>query len=75
MSEKRTNVQIIWGIALLLMGMGVFFRIPQVMPVIEQMDQYAPVLPYIRFCLYFMGVFLAAAGIKKIYDHVKTAKP
>ena len=74
MKDSKSNTQLIWGIALILMGVGVFFRIPQVMPTIEQMEQYRPVMPFIYFCLYFMGAFLIVAGIKKIYHQYKGEK-
>lgn len=75
MKENKINSQILWGIALLLMGLGVFIRIPQVMPNIEKMEQFKSVLPFIKFCLYFMGAFLSVAGIKKIYDQYFGEKP
>ena len=71
MKEKKTNAQVIWGGALLLMGVLVFFAIPQKMAQIAQMDQHVKNLPYIRFCLYFVGFFLVVAGAKKIFDQYK----
>jgi hypothetical protein len=67
--DKKSTIQIIWGAALLLVGLGVFFRIPQVMPMIQQIDQYASALPYIRFCLYLLGILLVGGGIKKIWGY------
>jgi hypothetical protein len=31
-ADKKNTLQLIWGILLLFAGVGVFFRIPQVMP-------------------------------------------
>jgi hypothetical protein len=71
MKNNKLNIQLIWGAALLLVGVGVFIRIPQVMPKIEQIDQYASILPYIRFCFYLLGTLLVSAGVKKIFDQYK----
>lgn len=59
----------IWGIALILAGIGVFYRIPQVMPKIENIEQFSSVIYFIRFCFYFVGVLLIGGGSKKIYDY------
>ena len=71
---KNTNIQIVWGVILVLAGIGVFFRIPQVMPKIERIEQFSSVLFFIRFCFYFLGVLLIGGGAKKIYDNYKKTK-
>ena len=65
--RNRIVVQIIWGIALTLAGIGVFFRIPQVMPRIEKIEQFASVMFFIRFSFYLLGALLVGGGLKKIY--------
>ncbi len=68
MTDKQVNqVQIIWAVALILAGLGVFYRIPQVMPAIEQIPMFATASVYIRFCFYFMGIFLIGGGCQKLY--------
>jgi hypothetical protein len=74
MNRNKSMYQLIWGWLLVLAGVGVFFRIPQVMPKIEQISQYAPVLPYIKFCLYLLGVILSGGGAKKILEYYKKAE-
>ena len=69
MTKNKTVVHIVWGIVLVLAGIGVFFRIPQVMPKIEQIEQFSSVVFFIRFCFYFLGVLLIGGGAKKIYDN------
>ena len=69
MSDQNKNIQLVWGIALLLAGLGVFYRIPQVMPRIEKIGQFSSVLFYIRFCFYLLGILLVAGGAKKIFDN------
>jgi len=68
MTNKQVNpAQLIWAVALILAGLGVFYRIPQVMPNIEQIPRFAAASGFIRFCFYFMGLFLIGGGCKKIY--------
>jgi len=69
MSEKKISVQLVWGIALVLAGIGVFIRIPQVMPQIEKIEHFSSVIFFIRFCFYLIGISLITGGAKKIYDH------
>lgn len=71
MSRQRIIGQIIWGIALVLAGIGVFFRIPQVMPQVEQIEHFSSVIFFIRFCFYLIGISLITGGAKKIYDYYR----
>jgi hypothetical protein len=72
--RNKIVVQIIWGIALTLAGIGVFFRIPQVMPRIEQIEQFSSVMFFIRFSFYLLGALLVGGGIKKIYIYYDKLK-
>jgi len=67
----KKNIQMIWGGILVMAGLGVFYRIPQVMPRIAQMDAFANALPLIRFCFYFLGVLLVYGGGRKLYENYK----
>jgi hypothetical protein len=67
MPENRNAGQLIWGVALVLMGLALFFRIPQLMPRIESIEQFSSVSVFIRFCLYFVGILLIGGGAKKIH--------
>ena len=68
MADKHINQwQGIWAIALILAGLGVFYRIPQVMPSIEQIPRFATASGFIRFCFYFIGIFLIGGGCQKLY--------
>ncbi|HIJ56786.1 MAG TPA: hypothetical protein HPQ03_11775 [Deltaproteobacteria bacterium] len=69
MNKKKSIAQLIWGISLALAGIGMFYRIPQVMPKIEGMEQFSSLTIYIRFCFYFIGIVLICGGGKKVYDH------
>ena len=72
MAIKLVNpAQRIWAVALILAGLGVFYRIPQVMPSIEQIPRFAAASGFIRFCFYFMGLFLIGGGCKKLYHQYR----
>ncbi len=68
MIENKKVIRIIWGIALVLAGIGVFYRIPQVMPKIEKIEYFSSAIFFVRFCFYFLGILLIGGGIKRIYD-------
>ena len=74
MTVSRDKAQLIWGIVLALVGVGVFFRIPQVMPRIEQIPHFSSITIFIRFCFYLMGVMLIGGGIKKIFSECTKRK-
>jgi hypothetical protein len=66
--------QLIWGLTLVFAGFGVFYRIPQVMPKIEQIQQFSSATGVIRFCFYVIGIILIGGGLKKIVNHFKAGK-
>jgi len=70
-NRQRHIFQIIWGGVLLLAGVGVFFRIPQVMPKIEQITSFKSSIVFIRICFYLLGCLLIGGGIKKIHLNYK----
>ena len=65
MAKQKTIIQLVWGIALVLMGIALFFRIPQVMPQIEPIG-FSPFL--VCLCFYLIALLLIGGGAKKIYD-------
>jgi hypothetical protein len=65
--HSKATIQIVWGLLLVLAGVGLLFRIPQVMPQIRQIESLDAALPFIYFCFYFMAVFLIAGGVRKLY--------
>ena len=70
-SQSKARLQVAWGVALVLAGIGVIYRIPQVMPKITQIEQFAAASGFVYFCFYMMAVILIAGGGKKIYTHLK----
>ncbi len=68
--DRNAN-QLIWGTALVLMGVGVFFRIPQVIPKIAKIDFFSSStsLLLVRISFYLLGFLLLLGGGKKIFDN------
>lgn len=66
MEKDKIVLQFVWGGALLLAGIGMFFRIPQIMPTIKSNPQFAGSIGFIYFCLYLLGVLLIGGGVKKL---------
>lgn len=58
-----------WGVALILAGGGIFFRVPQVIPQLVQMGQSDTTVWFIRICFYLMGFILIGGGIKKMIQY------
>jgi hypothetical protein len=56
-----------YGIVLIAVGLGVFYRIPQVMPQIETIEFFRQKLLVVKLCFYILGVFLILAGGIRIY--------
>ena len=56
-----------YGIVLIAVGLGVFYRIPQVMPQIETIEFFRQKLVLVESCFYILGVFLILAGGIRIY--------
>jgi hypothetical protein len=71
MEKNKIHYQLVWGALLLLAGVGVFFRIPQVMPQIKTIETFAAIIGFIYFCFYFLGVLLIVGGARKIYGNIK----
>ena len=71
MANKKNTLQLIWGVLLVLAGIGVFFRIPQVMPDIKKIEHFAPFIYFIYFCFYLLAILLIAGGGRKVYAYLK----
>lgn len=69
--SARSGLQLIWGLALLLAGVGLFIRIPQVMPQLVQLRVFAGATGIVRFCLYLVGVILVGGGLQKIIRYFR----
>jgi hypothetical protein len=71
--SSRSMLQLVWGIALVLAGVGVFVRIPQVMPKLEQIALFQGSFWIIRFCFILLGVLLIGGGMKKVLRHFRSS--
>lgn len=69
MPKNKNLIQVVWGVLLVIAGVGVFFRIPQVMPEIKKIEYFSSAIFFIQFCFYLMGILLIGGGAKKIYHH------
>ena len=74
MNRNKSITQILWGAALVLAGIGVIFRIPQVLPRVFNFEQFSSIKGFIYFCFYFMALVLIGGGTQKIYRHAKALK-
>ena len=74
MDKNRIYLQIVWGILLVLAGVGVFFRIPQVIPKVKTIEYFASAIGFVYFCFYLLGFLLILGGTRKIYANYKQLK-
>jgi len=63
----KKKLQILYGIVLILVGIGVFYRIPQVMPKVMEINYFAKATLIIEFSFYLLGGLVVLAGAKKIF--------
>ena len=69
--QLKAKLHTVYGIALVLAGIGVLYRIPPVMPKITQIAQFEAASWFIYFCLYLMAIALIVGGGRKIYENYK----
>ena len=74
MDKSKIYPQIVWGIVLVMAGVGVFFRIPQVMPKIKTIEYFASAIGLVYFCFYSLGFLLILGGTRKIFTNYKKLK-
>ena len=70
--RSKSTMQLIYGILLVLVGIGVLFKIPVEVPRIAQIEQFAYAKGFIYFCLYLIAFAIIFGGGKKIYEYLKT---
>ncbi len=69
MDKKKINFY--YGIVITLVGIAVFYRIPQVMPRIETIEFLAQKLVVVKACFYILGSLLIMAGSIRIFKNYK----
>jgi hypothetical protein len=70
--QVKLKLHAVYGLALVLAGIGVIYRIPQVMPKITQFAQFEKASGFIYFCLYLLAFTLIFGGGRKIYNYYKS---
>jgi choline-glycine betaine transporter len=65
-TDPKNVFQIVWGIALVLAGAGIFFTMPQKLAEMEKIG-FSPTI--VSFCFYLIAVLLIGGGLKKIYHN------
>ncbi|MBA3011156.1 MAG: hypothetical protein FP812_13085 [Desulfobacula sp.] len=60
-----------YGLVLIAVGLGVFFRIPQVMPKVAAIEFFSGKLMVIKFCFYVLGGLLVLAGGIRVFKNYK----
>ncbi len=73
-SQSKSKIQLVWGIALLVVGIAVFFRVSQVMPQLAQIQQFSSVLGFIRVSFYIIGFILIGGGLRKIWGYIQSSQ-
>jgi len=58
-----------YGIILVAVGLGVFYRIPQVMLQVETIEFFRHKLMIVRACFYILGGLLILAGGIRVYKN------
>ena len=74
MDKNKIHFQLVWGSLLVLAGIGVFFRIPQVMPKIKTIEYFSSAIWFIYLCFYLLGGLLILGGGRKIYENYRKLK-
>jgi hypothetical protein len=74
MDKNKIYFQVVWGFLLVLAGVGVFFRIPQVMPKVRTIESFASAIGFVYFCFYLLGFLLILGGVRKIFANYKKLK-
>ena len=67
MDKKKFTIY--YGIVLIAVGLGVFYRIPAVMPQVAAIEFFSNKLGLVRFCFYMLGFFLVTAGAIRVYKN------
>lgn len=70
LDKKKIIFNIIYGIAMVSMGVMMFVTIPSKMAELEKV-QSAPVMYFARFSLYFASVVLFFGGMKKFIGNYR----
>jgi len=68
-NETNKSVRLLWAFALILMGLGVVFRVPVVVRKLVSDTGLESGIFFIYFSFYLIAIILIGGGIKKIYNY------
>ena len=72
MQKNGSQMQLLWGVALVLAGVGVFIKIPQKIPeILAAFEQLASIKYFVYFSFYLLGVLLIGGGLMKIFKNIR----
>ena len=74
MDRQKNPLQLVWGAALAVAGIGVFIMLPQRMAQIAQarrVDPHSLEILFLWFCFALLGILLIGGGVRKIYHALK----
>ena len=66
---NKKDLQAAYGVLLMMVGLGVFYRIPAVMEKIKTIEYFANATFLVKAGFYLLGFFVILAGIMKIYNN------
>ncbi len=75
MKKQRDGFQLVWGALLLLAGIGVFYRTPEVIARVKTIPAFSGgVIYFVYFCFYLLGLLLIYGGARKILIQLNVLK-
>lgn len=64
--DSKNRVQLVWGLALIVMGVAFFFRIPYVLERVFVSGHAGVFHIFIWVCMLFVSIILIGGGVKKL---------
>ncbi|MCP3898715.1 MAG: hypothetical protein GY707_03160 [Desulfobacteraceae bacterium] len=71
---NKEQFQIVYGILLIAVGLGVFLKIPYAMPKVAAINYFADATLIIKFSFYLLGGLIVLAGAMKIFKNLNKSK-
>ncbi len=68
---EKKNFRFYYGILLIAVGLGVFYRIPQVVLQVETIEFFSQKIFFVKFSFYVLGGLLILAGGIRMYKNYK----
>ena len=74
MGEKKASIQLVWGLLLVLAGIGVVIRVNVLEPEIKTVTSQPSAQIFFQICVYVMAILLIGGGVKKIRSYYKKSR-